>query len=325
MGKKRIKHLGKKKRRKKNIYVKSKIRGVGITILLVISIISIFNISKYIEELYVGKDIESNKVQYYIEVADEASEYKMQLNWKELMAIDMVRYDDLTAVKKKDTLKIGDMFISKEKNNDGIVTYKVKSFNEVLDKMGFNKNENNDAKKNVKLLESAYLDSSITSDNSKISFINSIKKVAIESYKKYRILPSITVGQAILESGWGQSELSLKSNNMFGIKADNRWNGKSIEVVTSENYNDKIVASFRSYDSIGDSIKDHAIFLIENKRYKEHGLFEATHYITQAQSLEDAGYSTKTNESGEKIYADTLINVIRSYNLQLIDHEVQVK
>ena len=72
-----------------------------------------------------------------------------------------------------------------------------------------------------------------------------------------------------------------------------------------------------------DSINDYGKFLNDNKRYKENGLFEATHYTTQAQALEDAGYATKKNENGELIYADMLIDLIQRYNLQLLDRNVQ--
>ncbi|SCJ50202.1 Exo-glucosaminidase lytG precursor [uncultured Clostridium sp.] len=146
-----------------------------------------------------------------------------------------------------------------------------------------------------------------------------IESEAKKSYKKYGILPSITVGQAILESGWGQSELTKNSNNLFGIKSDESWKGKSVEVNTTENYSDIVKAKFRKYDSIEESIKDHAKFLKENKRYKQHGLFEGNDYKEQAQSLENAGYSTKKNQSGELIYADMLIDLIERYNLFLMD------
>ena len=158
--------------------------------------------------------------------------------------------------------------------------------------------------------------------NAQNDCFNCLKHI-YENYEKYKILPSITVGQAILESRWGESDLSKNSNNIFGVKADARWNGKVVEVNTSENYDDKIVAKFRKYDSIKDSINDHGKFLTENKRYEESGLFKATHYTTQAQALEDAGYATKKNEDGELIYADILIDLIKKYNLQLLDREVQ--
>lgn len=153
----------------------------------------------------------------------------------------------------------------------------------------------------------------------KIEFIKSIEDGAIYNYEEYGILPSITVAQAILESGWGQSKLSKDSNNIFGIKADNSWDGESIEVMTSENYNDKIKAKFRKYNSITDSIKDHGKFLSENKRYEENGLFDSKNYKKQAQALEDAGYSTKKDKCGNHIYADMLIDIIQKYNLAKLD------
>ena len=120
-------------------------------------------------------------------------------------------------------------------------------------------------------------------------------------------------------------KIMKNSYNIFGVKADARWNGKVVEVNTSENYDDKIVAKFRKYDSIKDSINDLGKFLTENKRYEESGLFKATHYTTQAQALEDAGYATKKNEDGELIYAEKLINIIKNYNLMLYDTKAERK
>ena len=51
-----------------------------------------------------------------------------------------------------------------------------------------------------------------------MNFIESIKDYAIKDYQTSKVLPSITIAQAILESGWGKSTLSLKANNLFGIK-----------------------------------------------------------------------------------------------------------
>ena len=65
--------------------------------------------------------------------------------------------------------------------------------------------------------------------------------------------------------------------------------------------------------------------MTENKRYEESGLFKATHYTTQAQALEDAGYATKKNEDGELIYAEKLINIIKNYNLMLYDTKAERK
>lgn len=173
--------------------------------------------------------------------------------------------------------------------------------------------ENKNYEKKIAKIESFNI------EKEKIEFIKDIEKEAERSYKKYGLLPSITISQAILESGWGQSELTKISNNLFGIKADKRWKGENVEVITSENYSDEVKAKFRKYDSLDDSIRDHAKFLKENSRYTEHGLFEGKDYKSQAQALEDAGYSTKKNKQGEAIYADMLIDLIERYNLNLID------
>lgn len=159
-------------------------------------------------------------------------------------------------------------------------------------------------------------------ENSKTDFINKVEKGAKKSYREYEIFPSITIAQAILESGWGESELTKNSNNLFGIKADSSWNGEYVEAITSENYNDKIKAKFRKYKSLESSIEDHAKFLVENKRYEKNGVFKSKNYKQQAKALQDAGYSTKKNEEGELVYANMLIKLIEKYNLQELDSKL---
>ena len=44
-------------------------------------------------------------------------------------------------------------------------------------------------------------------------FVNKVLPEAVVVQKKYRILTSITLAQAILESNWGQSELAAKYHN----------------------------------------------------------------------------------------------------------------
>ena len=258
-------------------------------------------------------------------MADEIGNKEVQLSWQELMAIDMVRYEeDLTNIKKKDVIDIGKKFIKNEDNEQGDKVKKVKSFDKVIDELGFDKQQKNLAKQYLEDLKGVSLSGDTLKNNDeKVDFVKKISELSYENYEKYNILPSITVGQAILESSWGESDLTKKSNNIFGIKADARWNGKVVKANTSENYNDKIVDAFRKYDSMKDSINDHGKFLSENKRYEESGLFKAKHYTTQAQALEDAGYATKKNEKGELIYADILIDLIKKYNLQLLDRKVQ--
>ena len=323
MGKKKIKHLGKKRRKNKSIggFIKKTIILLG----TFISLITFIYLDKHIKELYKGVNIEESAIEFYIDMADEIGNKEVQLSLKELMDIDMVKYEkDLTKIRKKDVIHTGKKFIKNEDNEQGDKVKKVKSFDKVIDELGFDKQQKNLAKKYLEELKGVSLSGDTLKNNDeKVDFVKKISELSYENYEKYNILPSITVGQAILESSWGESDLTKKSNNIFGIKADARWNGKVVKANTSENYNDKIVDAFRKYDSMKDSINDHGKFLSENKRYEESGLFKAKHYTTQAQALEDAGYATKKNEKGELIYADILIDLIKKYNLQLLDRKVQ--
>src|SRR5699024_9388714 len=49
-------------------------------------------------------------------------------------------------------------------------------------------------------------------------FINTVAPGAISGWNKYGILPSVSIAQGILESGWGKSQLATTGNNLFGIK-----------------------------------------------------------------------------------------------------------
>ena len=163
----------------------------------------------------------------------------------------------------------------------------------------------------------------LKSDTKYMKFIDEIKTEAIQNYKDYKILPSITIAQAIIESSWGKSTLAKQYNNLFGIKADAYWKGKSVTLETKEHLDTIIDDKFRIYDDKNESIKDHAKFLATNKRYKNNGVFDAKTYIYQAKALEKAGYSTAKDENGNSIYAARLIELIQQYNLQLIDSEIQ--
>ena len=186
--------------------------------------------------------------------------------------------------------------------------------------MDFNKREKVRVKKYLEKLEYFGLTPSrLHKDTKYAKFIDEIELSAIENYKKYKILPSITIAQAILESGWGESDLSKKFNNLFGIKADSSWDGEFVTLETLEYNNEKINDKFRKYEEKSQSIDDHGKFLVDNKRYESNGVFEAKTYINQANALEKAGYSTVMDEDGKFIYAELLISLIQQYNLQLID------
>ena len=147
-------------------------------------------------------------------------------------------------------------------------------------------------------------------------FIERVGAVAVESA---RIVPSIIIAQAILESGWGTSRLATIANALFGIKADHRWSGRVVNVDTWEVCNGRditINAPFRAYDSWEDSIRDHQSFLLTSAlggvlRYK--AAFDTHDYVVTARALQAGGYATDPD------YADKLINIIRREGLTEFD------
>nr|WP_288564620.1 glucosaminidase domain-containing protein [uncultured Romboutsia sp.] len=289
----------------------------------IISAITLF-ISLYLIIGYHSlKHIDKNRIDVskYITLVDEVSENKVQVNWKYVVSIIAVENKNKIKNISDDKIKnTANLFIEKSDNG-----YKLNSLDNVLNKLNFTDKENERVNDYIDQLKYFGLTPYRLKEDSKYTkFIEEIKDEAIKNYKEYKILPSITIAQAILESSWGESDLAQIYNNLFGIKADSSWKGEYVTLETFEFYDTKIEDKFRVYSNKNQSIKDHAKFLVDNQRYKKYGVFEAKTYIEQAYALQNAGYSTAEDNSGQKRYAKDLIELIRQYNLQLIDSEIKI-
>ena len=289
----------------------------------IISAITLF-ISLYLIIGYHSlKHIDKNRIDVskYITLVDEVSENKVQVNWKYVVSI--IALENKNKIKNISDDKIkntANLFIEKSDNG-----YKLNSLDNVLNKLNFTDKEKERVNDYIDQLKYFGLTPYRLKEDSKYTkFIEEIKDEAIKNYKEYKILPSITIAQAILESSWGESDLAQIYNNLFGIKADSSWKGEYVTLETFEFYDTKIEDKFRVYSNKNQSIKDHAKFLVDNQRYKKYGVFEAKTYIEQAYALQNAGYSTAEDNSGQKRYAKDLIEIIRQYNLQLIDSEIKI-
>ena len=143
----------------------------------------------------------------------------------------------------------------------------------------------------------------------RMEFINSIRDGALKGGRDYGIIPSLTIAQAILESGWGTSQLSKRAKNLFGIKAFSDWTGVRITLPTTEWYKGqmKIVeADFRAYDSFNESIEDHNK-LLGYSRYRP--VRECADYKEACQKIYECGYATDPR------YPEKLISIIESNRL----------
>ena len=146
-----------------------------------------------------------------------------------------------------------------------------------------------------------------------MTFIEKIKPSALLVYKEFNILPSLTTSQAICESGWGESSLASKYNNLFGIKWKKNCGYDYVELWTSEFVNGKYIkvkAKFRKYDSWEDSIKDHSK-LLQKPRYKP--VLESKNYIEATEQIKKCGYATSPT------YTQTLRKIIETYKLYEMD------
>ena len=258
----------------------------------------------------------------FIKTTDNISNGKVQINWKQVVALECAKNDNKVSNINKDNIRSMCEKFSENKTVNGQTVQGVKNFKTVLEELNLTYLQNKKAYHNLEILKNISI---ISEDKNNKEFIKELKPAAIDIYEKYNILPSVVLAQAILESDWGRSYLTEKANNMFGIKADSGWKGEKVKMKTKEDYNKQIKDEFRKYNSKSDSLEDYGKFLSENKRYKENGVFNAKTYNQQTKCIENAGYSTVADKQGNLIYADLLSSIIRENNLQLIDYEVEKK
>jgi len=141
---------------------------------------------------------------------------------------------------------------------------------------------------------------------SRSEYIAQWKDVAMQQMAEYGIPASITLAQAILESGDGNSELARGANNHFGIKCHG-WQGKKVY-----HDDDRRNECFRKYKNARESFKDHSLFL-QRSRYQFLFDYDITDYKSWAKGLKKAGYATNPK------YPALLIRLIEENNLTQYD------
>ena len=148
-------------------------------------------------------------------------------------------------------------------------------------------------------------------------FLALIVPAAIASEKITGISAAFVVAQGALESAWGSSKLVARANNIFGVKADISWTGRSIPMLTTEyikGFPVTVTATWRKYDTWQDCIDDHAKFFAVNKRYTD-AMRVKGNALAFADAIVKAGYCTDPNYTIKVfavIKAHDLINVCSS-------------
>ena len=161
------------------------------------------------------------------------------------------------------------------------------------------------------------LDQNNQDNYDKQEFITSIKPTSIQLNKKYHVPASIIMGQAILESDYGTSDLATKYHNLFGVKAG--VFERKVKLPTKEYRNgqwETVEENFKVYSSWQKSLEEHTKLLVDGTSWNHtqyQQVRQATNYRDAAVALENAGYATDPH------YAEKLIKVIEENDLAKYD------
>ena len=148
------------------------------------------------------------------------------------------------------------------------------------------------------------------------SFIEQLYPAAQVAAEQLGIDPKALLAQAAIETGWGQHMIhntsGQNSHNLFGIKADRRWQGDRAMVDTIE-FEQGIAATkkapFRVYDSFADSMQDYVGFVKQNPRYED-AVKQSQSPLDYFSELQKAGYATDPD------YANKVITVFEGEQLK---------
>lgn len=136
-------------------------------------------------------------------------------------------------------------------------------------------------------------------------FIAAIYPAAKQAAQQLGVDIKGLLSQAALETGWGKHVIQQgdrSSFNLFGIKADSRWQGDSMAVMTHEFYDGQRINKkdrFRAYHSLEQGMQDYCRFLSESERYQS-VLAQRPSADQYGYLLQQAGYATDP-QYGEKI------------------------
>ena len=122
------------------------------------------------------------------------------------------------------------------------------------------------------------------------------------------------IAQAILESGWGESRLAKDYHNYFGLKCGTKWQGKSVNLATWEEYEagTAMVISdyFRIVDNMEEGVKGY-FELLQLPRYQNlKGITEPGRYL---ETIWADGYATSS------VYVQKNMELIEQYQLTRYD------
>ncbi|EME8213778.1 glycoside hydrolase family 73 protein, partial [Enterococcus faecium] len=165
-----------------------------------------------------------------------------------------------------------------------------------------------------------YNQNSFLTDTQKQNFINSISGYAQKLANQNDLYASVMMAQAILESGWGMSELAMSPNyNLFGIKGS--YNGQYVIFPTQEYVNGHWItvnAKFRKYPSYKESLQDNAN-VIKNTSFQPGVYYYWGVWKSHTRSYRDATNYLTGRYATAPNYGQVLNEIIETYGLTKYD------
>ncbi|BCL75748.1 flagellar rod assembly protein/muramidase FlgJ [Jeongeupia sp. HS-3] len=147
------------------------------------------------------------------------------------------------------------------------------------------------------------------------SFIGDVFEAAKAVAPSLGVAPHLLLAHAALETGWGKKPIrdaaGGDSHNLFGIKAGSSWQGKTVDITTTEFVDgvaQKRIETFRAYDSYTEALSDYAGLI--RRRFGE-AIGKGEDAQGFARALQAKGYATDPQ------YVDKFAAVARRVSRQV--------
>jgi hypothetical protein len=146
-------------------------------------------------------------------------------------------------------------------------------------------------------------------------YITRFKDLAMFEQLSTNIPASIKLGQALLESQAGESELAMNANNHFGLKCRTCSEDEAYMKIDDDRNKkgDLVYSKFSRFDSPEASFAAHSDRLTSDSRYWPLFNYDRTDYRSWAYGLKACGYAT------DRYYAEKLITIIERHDLHRFD------
>lgn len=170
----------------------------------------------------------------------------------------------------------------------------------------------------------------VTKTMTESEFVSKMIPLARNAARRYGYLASVLVGQSVIETGYGQTDLAQPGlNNVLGMKKEllndtwtsDYWHGGTHTKVTPEWTEDgteiHITDVFRTYNSYQDCFFDFCQFMQdarrENGEYKYRDVLGTKDPAELIKQVRERGYCTNPE------YDRAVMSIIRKWNLEDID------